>query len=34
VIHQGEAENIIEFFKQGVPEVLHIGGNQTIGKVL
>ncbi len=29
---KGEAENVIGFFKQGVPEVLHIGGNQTIGK--
>ncbi len=27
-----EAENVIEFFKQGCPEVLQIGGNQTIGK--
>ncbi|GAB5047027.1 type III-B CRISPR module RAMP protein Cmr4 [Thermodesulfovibrio sp. TK110] len=27
-----EAENIMEFFKQGCPEVLQIGGNQTIGK--
>ncbi len=27
-----EAENVMEFFKQGCPEVLQIGGNQTTGK--
>jgi CRISPR-associated protein Cmr4 len=27
-----EAEKVDEFFKQGCPEVLQIGGNQTIGK--
>lgn len=27
-----EAGKIMEFFKQGLPEVIHIGGNQTIGK--
>lgn len=29
-----EAENVIEFFKKGCPEVLQIGGNRTIGKGL
>ncbi|MGQ9848311.1 MAG: type III-B CRISPR module RAMP protein Cmr4 [Bacteroidales bacterium] len=27
-----EAENVMKFFKEGLPEVLHLGGNQTIGK--
>ncbi len=27
-----EAQNVIEFFKKGIPEVIHLGGNQTIGK--
>ncbi len=27
-----EAENVMEFFKYGCPEVLQIGGNQTTGK--
>ncbi|ROL57224.1 type III-B CRISPR module RAMP protein Cmr4 [Bacteroidetes/Chlorobi group bacterium Naka2016] len=27
-----EAQKVMEFFKQGLPEVIHIGGNQTIGK--
>lgn len=27
-----EVENVITFFKQGLPEIIHIGGNQTIGK--
>ncbi len=29
---QQEAENVMEFFKKGCPEILQIGGNQTIGK--
>jgi len=27
-----EAENVIEFFKKGMPKVINIGGDQTIGK--
>ncbi|HOQ38337.1 type III-B CRISPR module RAMP protein Cmr4 [Acetomicrobium sp.] len=27
-----EAQNVIEYFRQAIPEVIHIGGNQTIGK--
>lgn len=27
-----EAKIVINFFKQGLPEILHLGGNQTIGK--
>lgn len=27
-----EAEKVIKFFKEGVPEIIQIGGNQTIGK--
>jgi len=27
-----EAEKVIEFFKKGIPEVINIGGDQTIGK--
>jgi len=27
-----EAEKVMEFFTKGCPEVLQIGGNQTIGK--
>lgn len=27
-----EAKIVINFFNQGLPEILHLGGNQTIGK--
>lgn len=27
-----EAEKVMEFFKTGLPEIIQIGGNQTIGK--
>lgn len=27
-----EAGKVMEFFKQGLPEIIHLGGNQTIGK--
>lgn len=27
-----EAQNVMDFFTQGLPEIVHIGGNQTIGK--
>jgi CRISPR-associated protein Cmr4 len=27
-----EAENVMNFFKSGIPKVIQIGGNQTIGK--
>jgi CRISPR-associated protein Cmr4 len=27
-----EAENVMKFFKSGIPKVIQIGGNQTIGK--
>jgi CRISPR-associated protein Cmr4 len=27
-----EAEKVLQFFEQGVPDVIQIGGNQTIGK--
>jgi len=27
-----EAQNVIDYFRQVIPEVIHIGGNQTIGK--
>jgi CRISPR-associated protein Cmr4 len=29
-----EAQKVLEFFKLGIPEVVQIGGNQTIGKGL
>ena len=29
---QKEAELVAKFFKDGLPEVVQIGGNQTIGK--
>jgi CRISPR-associated protein Cmr4 len=29
-----EAEKVLEFFELGVPEIIQIGGNQTIGKGL
>lgn len=27
-----EAKNVIEFFRQGIPDIIQIGGNQTLGK--
>jgi len=27
-----EAEKVLQFFEQGIPDVIQIGGNQTIGK--
>jgi len=27
-----EAENVLQFFEKGIPDVIQIGGNQTIGK--
>jgi CRISPR-associated protein Cmr4 len=27
-----EAEKVLQFFEQGIPNVIQIGGNQTIGK--
>jgi len=27
-----EAEKVLQFFELGIPEVIQIGGNQTIGK--
>jgi CRISPR-associated protein Cmr4 len=29
-----EAKNVIEFFEKGLPEIIQIGGNQTLGKGL
>lgn len=31
---EDEAENVIDFFRQAVAEIIQIGGNQTIGKGL
>lgn len=31
---KNEAENVVDFFRQAVPEIIQIGGNQTIGKGL
>jgi CRISPR-associated protein Cmr4 len=30
--HDKEAEKVLQFFELGIPEVIQIGGNQTIGK--
>lgn len=27
-----EAQKVMDFLNQGLPEVIHLGGNQTIGK--
>ncbi len=29
---EDEADSVIKFFKEGVPEIIQVGGNQTIGK--